>query len=197
MTKASEMACDGCGQKASAEHIAKRLRRLERATRYRPVHIGTLFFGAVAPREDSEFLYHGGKEIGFGGEAEALLDAAGISWKERDSEAVLDEFQRGGFFLAHILECAVEDSAERDGGSERLCASRLPMALARIRRSLKPKRIVPISAAVGPFLGDLGDGVLGCAILLDAGKPFGLECGSREKLGQRLREAAHEVLSRG
>jgi len=31
--------CDGCGQPASAEHIARRLQRLEWATRFRPIHI--------------------------------------------------------------------------------------------------------------------------------------------------------------
>src|SRR5215510_13443083 len=68
--------CDGCGQMGTPGHIARRLRRLEWATRYRPVHIQTLLLGGVAPREDAEFLYAPGEE--FRGEAHNLLLAVGI-----------------------------------------------------------------------------------------------------------------------
>src|SRR6202030_4740136 len=49
--------CDGCGQLASAEHIARRLQRLEWATRFRPIHIQALLLAAAVPDADSEFLY--------------------------------------------------------------------------------------------------------------------------------------------
>src|SRR5213593_3601449 len=68
VSNSTDLPCDGCGQAASAEHIARRLRRLEWATRFRPVHIHTLLLGGVAPREDAEFLYAPGDE--FRGEAE-------------------------------------------------------------------------------------------------------------------------------
>src|ERR1700740_33549 len=45
--------CDGCGQKASEEHLTRGLRRLEWATRYRPVHIHTLLLGGFFPRGGS------------------------------------------------------------------------------------------------------------------------------------------------
>ncbi len=48
--------CDGCGQLASPEHIARRLQRLEWTTRFRPVHIGTLLLGATAPQNTSLFI---------------------------------------------------------------------------------------------------------------------------------------------
>src|SRR5215467_8497277 len=70
-----ELCCDGCGQMGSPEHIARRLRRLEWATRYRPVHIQTLLLAGIAPGEDAEFLYAPGGE--FHGEAELLLRAVG------------------------------------------------------------------------------------------------------------------------
>jgi len=41
--------CDGCGQPASAEHIARRLQRLEWATRFRPIHIQALLLAAFRP----------------------------------------------------------------------------------------------------------------------------------------------------
>ena len=37
MTNLIALRCDGCGQAASPEHMARRLRRLEWTTRYRPV----------------------------------------------------------------------------------------------------------------------------------------------------------------
>ena len=79
--------CDGCGQLASPEHIARRLRRLEWTTRFRPVHIGTLLFGAVAPQNDSEFIYSPGG--GWGGEAEILLAVAGLTIEGKTTEATL------------------------------------------------------------------------------------------------------------
>lgn len=126
MTTAANLRCDGCGQMASPEHIARRLRRLEWATRYRPVHIQTLLLGGVAPSEDAEFLYAPSGE--FRGEGESLLRAVGIesgrppletqgrqnaipataSPPEKTAEAIHSEFQVAGFFLAHILECPLE-----------------------------------------------------------------------------------------
>src|SRR5437899_12101620 len=49
MTNSIALPCDGCGQAATAEHIARRLQRLEWTTRYRPVHIHTLLLGAYSP----------------------------------------------------------------------------------------------------------------------------------------------------
>src|SRR5882724_4729003 len=61
----TELLCDGCGQQASSEHIAKRLQRLEWTTRYRPVHIGTVLLGAFVPGDDAVFLYAAPKPGGF------------------------------------------------------------------------------------------------------------------------------------
>src|SRR5216684_666718 len=107
MTNSSALVCDGCGQTASAEHIARRLKRLEWTTRYRPVHIHTLFLGAFSPHDEKDFLYAPGG--GFQGEAASLLAALGISTAGKTAEAVHTEFQRAGFFLTHILECPLED----------------------------------------------------------------------------------------
>jgi len=95
--------CDGCGQPASSEHVARRLQRLEWTTRYRPVHIGTLLLGAVAPQKDSEFIYS--LASAWDGEARILLAATGIAPEGKSAETTLAEFQRQGFFLTHVLEC--------------------------------------------------------------------------------------------
>jgi len=180
----ADLRCDGCGRLASPEHIARRLQRLEWTTRYRPVHIGTLLLGAVAPRTDLEFVYSPAGS--WDGEAKALLAVAGIMPTGKSAEAALAEFQRGGFFLAHVLECPLDDGV---GDSlQQLISNRLPAVLARIRRSLKPKRLVPISQTLEQFLPVLNSGALLCSILLDQQKPFALDADTGES-ANRLRDA--------
>src|SRR4029077_18279979 len=81
-----ELTCDGCGLEASSEHIARRLKRLKLATRYRPIHVQAVFLGAQSPADDKDFLYAAAS--GFSGEAAALLRALGIQAEGRDVEAV-------------------------------------------------------------------------------------------------------------
>jgi hypothetical protein len=181
----TDLRCDGCGQAASPEHIARRLRRLEWTTRFRPVHIATLLLGAVAPQRDSEFIYSPAGS--WEGEAKSLLAAAGMSLQGKPAEATLAEFQRGGFLLTHVLECPIEDGGA--GSAEQLIGNRLPDVLSRIRRSLKPKRLIPISSALGQFLPALAAGDLPCAILLDQQKPFALDANVPSEAIGRLREA--------
>ena len=68
--------CDGCGQLASAEHLARRLQRLEWATRFRPIHVQALLLSLAAPENDAEFLYN--PEGPFAGQAAQILDALSI-----------------------------------------------------------------------------------------------------------------------
>ena len=181
----TDLCCDGCGQAASPEHIARRLQRLEWTTRFRPVHIATLLLGAVAPQRDSEFLYS--PAGAWEGEAKSLLAAAGLTLEGKSAEVTLAEFQRGGFLLTHVLECPVEGG----GGSntQQLIAKRLPSVLSRIRRSLKPKRLIPISPALEQFLPALTGGDLPCSILLDQEKPFAVDASAPSAAAGRLREA--------
>jgi hypothetical protein len=181
----TDLRCDGCGQAASPEHIARRLRRLEWTTRFRPVHIATLLLGAVAPQRDSEFIYS--PAGAWEGEAKSLLAAAGLSLEGKAAEATLAEFQRGGFLLTHVLECFVDD--DRSADTQQLIGNRLPAVLSRIRRSLKPKRLIPISSALEQFLPVLTAGDLPCAILLDRDKPFALDANDPSEAAGRLREA--------
>jgi len=107
--------CDGCGQLASAEHIASRLQRLEWATRFRPIHIQALLLAASAPEADSDFLYS--PESNFMGQAGALLTALSISPAGKSSEEVLAEFQKRGLVLASLLECPLEPGIDQRGSS--------------------------------------------------------------------------------
>jgi hypothetical protein len=185
MTTENLLPCDGCGQPASPEHIARRLQRLEWTTRYRPVHIGTLLLGAIAPRSDSDFLYAEGGE--FRGDAGIILAAAGFSITGKPPEAVLAEFQRGGFLLTYVLDCPFEQDVD-PSELQRLLERRLPAVLARVRRSLKPKRLVPIAQALEPSLGALEIANLGCAVVLDGGKPFAIDGASPQHAVELLRQ---------
>src|SRR5215472_16600734 len=109
MASIATVVCDGCGQGTTSEHIARRLERLEQTTRYRPIHIQAVFLSAQSPSNDAAFLY--AAQGRFEGESLALLDALQIEKEGRESDAVLAEFQRKGYFLTHLLECAPEDGA--------------------------------------------------------------------------------------
>jgi hypothetical protein len=179
------LACDGCGQAASADHIAKRLQRLEWATRYRPVHISAILLGGVSPEAAVDYLYAGK----FEGEAGLLLDAVGISPQGRSPEIVLSEFQRSGFFLTHVLECPLETGRLGDPSCEALLERRASQVLTRIRRSLKPKRVVLISELLAPLAARFSSAEMGCPVLLDGGKPFDLDSSGISAAAQHLREA--------
>jgi hypothetical protein len=154
--------CDGCGQLASAEHIARRLQRLEWATRFRPIHIQALLLAASAPDADSEFLYS--PEASFTGLAGDLLSALSISTPGKSNEEVLADFQKRGLFLAYLLECSLAPGT-RPAEAIDLLDRHLPQAVARIRRSLKPKRALVLSQDLQPFLPQLTEAALGCPVV--------------------------------
>jgi hypothetical protein len=160
--------CDGCGQTAGQEHIARRLRRLENMTRYRPIHVQALFLGAVSPAADEDHLYSAEGE--FRGEGLALLRGLGIDPVGK-IESVLTEFQRRGFLFTHILECPIEP----DSVMAPLLEGRFAATAARIRRSLKPRKLVFFGAEVDPFVERLANALPGIEMVLsEQGKGFRL-----------------------
>ena len=161
MTEIALLQCDGCGQFVGSSHLARRLVRLEQATRYRPVHIQALILGTVSPVKDEEYLYSEKGE--FAGEAAAILKAAGIGYEGKARGEVLAEFQKKGLMLAYVLECPVE--AEAGGKSrEELVGKHLGATLARIRRSLKPKRVVVLAGELGTPGDRIDEGALGVPV---------------------------------
>ena len=200
MTTAANLRCDGCGQVGSPEHIAHRLLRLEWATRYRPVHIQTLLLGGIAPREDAEFLYVPGGE--FRGEAETLLRAVGTetgrpqkvvpttaSLSVKSLEEIHAEFQAGGLFLTHILECPLEPGQNGDAGATTLLRKHLPAVASRIRRSLKPKRVILVTEIPSEVVQDILALDLSCEVILNDGKPFAFARTVKESEIARFRAA--------
>ena len=178
VSNSTDLRCDGCGQAASAEHIARRLRRLEWATRYRPVHIHTLLLGAAAPRDDAEFLYAPGDE--FRGEAGDLLRAVGISTRGKAPAEIHGEFQASGFFLTHLMECPVETHLGYEGHTRTapdlttLLCEHLPSVVSRVRRSLKPRRVMLVTEVPPTVVEDILSMNLGCPVVLDQGRAFRL-----------------------
>lgn len=166
-----KIVCDGCGLGTTSKHIARRLRRLELTTRYRPIHIQAVFLSALSPAEETDFLY--GMSGAPTGEAAALLGACGIEFTGRDTEAVLTEFQRRGFFLTHVLECTPEGQGDDARRADAL-RKRLPAVIRKIRGSLKPKRVVAISKELEPVMGELTAANTGAEWVLDEGKAFDL-----------------------
>jgi hypothetical protein len=177
MQHSSEILCDGCGQPAGPGHIARRLKRLEKMTRYRPIHVQALFLAATGPAADTEYLYTAEGEFAGGG-AE-ILRALGIEVSGRTVEAALAEFQRRGYVLAYVLECAQENrSAE---GRREALQQRISSTIARIRRSLKPKRIVLLGNELTEFVPQLASANLEATLILREGRPF-----EWSELGARL-----------
>lgn len=169
MTNTALLACDGCGQVADAEHVARRLKRLEWATRYRPVHIQALILGGIAPEIESEYLY--AQENRYDGDAEDILRAAGITTEGKTNETVLTEFQRLGLMLAYVLECPLNDDV-RPEHARGLLERHLPAILARIRRSLRPKRVVLFSVELAGVADSLRPSELNCSVWPSTGRPF-------------------------
>jgi hypothetical protein len=160
--------CDGCGQLADAEHVARRLKRLENMTRYRPIHVQALFLGAASPADTREYLYSA--DGLFAGEGAALLRALNMDTAGRSVEATLADFQRRGYLLAHLLDCG--DALSGEEPRTELLAQRIPVTLTRIRRSFKPKRIVLLGRELAEFVPQFKAANLDAALILRDGKPF-------------------------
>lgn len=161
---ANAIVCDGCGQSATPEHLTRRFKRLEETTRFRPLHIQTVFLSDVSPLAEPEFLYSQVREP-FRGEALALLKALEMELQGKSREMALTELQRRGCLLTHVLECPVEQSEKHRLPA--LVDSRLVATITRLNRSLRPKRLVLIAPALAPYQERLRQAGLDPQIVLD------------------------------
>jgi hypothetical protein len=157
--------------------LARRLQRLEWTTRYRPVHIQALLLGGIAPEADAAFLYF--PEGNYQGEAANLLDALQISRAGKSADAVLTEFQRRGLFLTHVLECPLEPGVST-ADAQQLLEKQLPAVMARIRRSLKPKRLVLFSRELAAVAGKFTEADLGSPVFAGHYGPWALDGSASE-----------------
>lgn len=191
MADTNLLPCDGCGQFAPPAHIARRLQRLEWATRYRPVHIQTLLLGAVVPSQQSSYLYADSEH--FSGEATQLLSAVQISTEGKSRDEVLTEFQKRGLLVIHVLDCPLEGRLS-PSEIQALMERQLRPALTRIRRSLKPKRVLLFTREMAPLVSLVTEAGTECPLLLDNGKPFDLSEGADSSGFTAFRQALSSEL---
>jgi len=148
--------CDGCGLPASPEHIAERVQRLEQSTKFRPVHIGTLFIAlAPAAKAADEFYAPARAKEFFNPFLEALeiSPADEKSAPEDDPRATdlakLAEFQRRGYFLAYLSECPLPENKETPGQTIDRLGSTM---VRRIKFNYRPKHIAPLGQELSPLV---------------------------------------------
>jgi len=120
-----------------------------------------LLLAGAAPQADDEFLY--APATRFAGLAGEILTALEIPAKGRAHGEVLVEFQKRGLHLAYALECPMEAGADASFSNE-LLERHLPQVITRIRRSLKPKRVVLVSPELQAFLPQLSESSVGCPV---------------------------------
>ena len=184
MTTPLLLACDGCGQSASPAHLARWLQRLEWTTRYRPVHIQALLLGGISPEADEAFLYC--PEGNYQGEAANLLDALQISREGKSADAILSEFQKRGLLLTHLLECPLEPGVS-PADAQPLLEKQLPAVIARIRRSLRPKRVVLFSRELAALAGKFTETSLGSPVFTGLYGPLALDGSPSESEREEFR----------
>jgi hypothetical protein len=172
----NQITCDGCGLPGSPEHIAERLGRLERATRFRPIHMNILFL-ALTPLAGPEDDFYGPPQsrVSF----DSLMDATGITSAREISPpdedrsasdiASLTEFQRRGYYLAYLSECPISEESD----SVAAVISRLgPTPIRRIQLNYRPKKVALLGKNMAPLIEILGRAALAPALLLDRGEPL-------------------------
>ena len=151
--------CDCSESEVAESHIRERIARVEQATRFRPVHIRVLLLGAspaVSPDDDfyTPVNDRAARSVYSRMFFDELAVASGISrdsLSSLDESAVLADFQRRGFFLAHVVECPIDEPQALRHAVNRLA----PTLLRRLDASYKPKHVVPVGQAVSeivPFL---------------------------------------------
>lgn len=151
--------CDCTETEVSESHVHERITRLEQATRFRPIHIRILLLDAAPASSLDDDFYRpaatrSGRSLFYRMYFDEIFVASGIprdSLVALDEAAALAEFQRSGFFFAHVVECPIADVQTLRHAINRLA----PTLLRRIESSYKPKFVVPIglaTAEVVPFL---------------------------------------------
>jgi hypothetical protein len=172
-TSPNWLPCDGCGLRASPEHIAQRVRRLELSTRFRPVHIGVLFVALVPPVRSEDDFYAPAESKEFAGpflealEVHSPAEKAAPELPSGASDlAKLAEFQRRGFHLAYLSECPLPENGEP---VESTIARLAPTLIRRIRFNYKPKCVAPLGQELFPLVEILGVAGIGPVPTLDHG----------------------------
>ena len=163
--------CDSCGEAASAEHIRDRLARLERATRWRPIHVSLLLICTAAPERAEDDLYGvglGEPSAGSRAYLDGLFKYLGLPAGDSVTrEQQLAELQHSGTYVARLVECPLPQNAALDG----LATRHGPDLLRRIEFSYKPKKIGLLDP-VAPGFAELLLASKFAPLLSDNGRPI-------------------------
>jgi hypothetical protein len=168
------MICDGCGTPADESHIRQRIERLELATRYRPIHIQVLLVDVAPAARPVDSFYRAAPDRSKRSVTgrmffDEMVRSAGMPLAPQiDEQAMLVEFQRRGFFLAHAVECPIEGYPELGEAARRLAA----VAVRRIEISYRPKRVALLSHLSRELIPRLQAAGWGDRLILDSGEPF-------------------------
>jgi hypothetical protein len=168
--------CDCSESEVSESHVRERIARIERATRYRPVHIRVLLLDAAPPASLQDDFYspaadRSSRSLYSRMYFDELAVASGIprdSLTSLDESAALADFQRRGFFLTHVVECPIEDLQALRHTVNRLA----PTLLRRLDASYKPKHVVPIGQAISEIIPFLQMSGWGSRLILAKGASF-------------------------
>jgi hypothetical protein len=159
--------CDGCGLPANPEHIAARIRRLELATRFRPIHVGILFVAASPFASAADDFYGPPESKQF---FDPFIDALEISSGKAAERLV--EFQRRGHFLAYLSECPLPPLPADAQTSPETIARLAPNLLRRIRFNYKPKHVAVLGQELAPLVEVLRNAGIGPSLILNQSLPL-------------------------
>jgi len=151
--------CDGCGVTTPAAHIRRRIERLEMATRYRPIHMQTLFLALAPPDPMEDFFYSvappsAERSVAAKQWLAGVMAQAGIAGAFSGDAAALAEFQRRNYYLAYVLECPVaeaypgRDAAADHGIAGAIVRDHGAALLRRIQFSYRPKQIALVEPGI-------------------------------------------------
>jgi len=200
--------CDGCGLPSSDEHIALRIRRVELASRFRPVHIAILFLAESPPESLEDYFYYPAESPSRRARLsralfDELMQGLGMAPPPGSSDAAfLLEFQKRGFFFADCLECPVADVVPgvREGtakaNAHELAHRYGPVILKRIEHSYKPKHVVLLSTRTRHLIPLLHQAGWGDRLLLYQGLPLHFPHPDNPAAQAQFRAGLQEILRR-
>jgi hypothetical protein len=202
---AEPILCDGCGLPADDEHLRRRVEQLELTTRFRPIHIGVLLVADAPPEARVDYFYlPATNRAARSNPARAffddLMEGCGVpDAAEKSEEACLAEFQRGGFFLAYVVECPLafppDSSEERAFDAEALARRYGATLVQRIRYSYKPRQVVLLGAATRPLILALRSAGFGDRLILDGYTPVAIPDANDPPARARFREILRKTVA--
>jgi hypothetical protein len=191
-SSANYIVCDGCGQRADPEHIATRIQRLETASRYRPIHIGTLFLDLAPPAAFEDDFYGASQPSDFTLQLLGALDIQAPAGEAVADPATLPgrlhEFQHRGYYIAHLSECPVAISPESASTTAETISHLSLNLIKRIQFNYRPKQIALLGKEISLLLQVLNDAGIGSAVLVDDGRPLNVPESSDTSGISRFRE---------